>query len=78
MQNLFSLNKKNPLLSISLLTANRPDTIIKCLDSLTSLRQNVPSELIIVDTGCDQKQILLQYLQEGKSVFNNSYPKDEW
>ena len=63
MQNLFSMNKKNPLLSISLLTANRPDTIIKCLDSLTSLRQNVPSELIIVDTGCDQDmlEIIKQY-----------------
>lgn len=57
MQNTVSLNKNDPLLSISLLTANRPDTISKCLDSLTSLRESVPSELIIVDTGCSQEML---------------------
>jgi glycosyltransferase involved in cell wall biosynthesis len=48
-------NSTNPLLSISLLTSNRKDTIRKCLDSLDALRRAVPSELIIVDTGCDDE-----------------------
>ena len=52
---LIELNVKKPLLSISLLTSHRKDTIRKCLDSITHLRQTVPSELIIVDTGCDEE-----------------------
>jgi glycosyltransferase involved in cell wall biosynthesis len=48
-------NSVTPLLSISLLTSNRKDTIKKCLDSLDALRRAVPSELIIVDTGCDDE-----------------------
>lgn len=44
---------KAPVLSISMLVSNgRTDTIKKCMDSLTSLRAAVPSELILVDTGC--------------------------
>ena len=45
------------ILSISLLTSNRKDTIRKCLDSLAPLRQQVSSELIIVDTGCDDEML---------------------
>lgn len=48
---------KNITLSISLLTSNRKDTIRKCLDSLTPLREQVSSELIIVDTGCDEEML---------------------
>ena len=55
MSNLCYLNQKNPILSISLLTSNRKDTIRKCLDSITHLRQTVSSELVIVDTGCDEE-----------------------
>ena len=45
--------KKKPVLSISLLVSNnRRDTIEKCMESLLPLREAVPSELIIVDTGC--------------------------
>lgn len=47
-------NKEKIVLSISLLASNRKDTIQKCLDSLQPLRDAVSSELIIVDTGCDQ------------------------
>lgn len=47
--------EKKKLLSISLLVSNRPDTVEKCLKSLDHLRQNVPSELILVDTGCGEK-----------------------
>ena len=52
---LISLNADKPLLTISLLTSNRKETIGKCLDSLTHLRKTVSSELIIVDTGCNEE-----------------------
>lgn len=42
------------LLSISILISNRPDTVRKCLDSIKPLLENVPSELILVDTGCGE------------------------
>ena len=40
------------LLTISILISNRPDTVRKCLDSIQPLLRKVPSELILVDTGC--------------------------
>ena len=43
------------LLTISILISNRPDTVEKCLKSLNSLRKKVPSELILVDTGCGEQ-----------------------
>ena len=43
------------LLTISILISNRPDTVRKCLDSVKPLLENVPSELILVDTGCGDK-----------------------
>jgi len=47
------MEKKRPVLSISMLVSNnRRDTIEKCLESLVPLMEAVPSELIIVDTGC--------------------------
>ena len=47
------MEKKRPVLSISVLVSNnRRDTIEKCMESLVPLRKAVPSELIIVDTGC--------------------------
>lgn len=52
-----NFNSQTPILSIEVLTSNRKDTITKCLDSLNSLRKNVPSELIIVDTGCDREML---------------------
>lgn len=45
--------ENKPILSIALLVSNRKDTIQRCLDSLTPIRQAIPSELIILDTGCD-------------------------
>lgn len=55
--------EQKPLLSIALLASNRKDTIRKCLDSLTPIRQAIPSELIILDTGCDAevRAILEEY-----------------
>lgn len=57
---------KKPVLTISLLASNRPDTIRKCLDSLVSIREAVPSELIIVDTSNseDIHNILLEYTEQ--------------
>ena len=54
---------KKVVLSISLLASNRKDSIRKCLDSLNPLLKEVSSELIIVDTGCDEEQhnLLLEY-----------------
>ncbi len=40
------------LLTISILISDRPDTVRKCLDSIQPLREQVCSELILVDTGC--------------------------
>jgi len=47
------MERKRPVLSISMLVSNnRRDTIEKCMESLAPLMEAVPSELIIVDTGC--------------------------
>ena len=47
------MEKKRPLLSISMLVSNnRRDTIEKCMESLVPLMKAVPCELVIVDTGC--------------------------
>lgn len=51
------------VLSIALMVSNRRDTIQKCLDSLTPIRQQVSCQLILLDTGCDAdvRQLLEQY-----------------
>ena len=46
---------RRPVLSISLLCSNRKDTTKKCLDSLKMIMNQIDSELIIVDTGCDDE-----------------------
>ena len=55
-----------PLVSISLLCSNRKDTIRKCLDSLQPLRDAVSTELVLVDTGCDEqtRAILEEYTDQ--------------
>lgn len=57
------MQSQNIVLSIALLVSNRKDTIKKCLDSLTPIREAIPSELIIIDTGCDEdvRNILKEY-----------------
>ena len=64
-----------PILSIALLVSNRKDTIQKCLDSLTPIREAIPSELIILDTGCDAdlRAILDQYADK---IENFTWIKD--
>lgn len=44
-----------PVLSISLLSSGRKETIWKCLDSLKPIQEALSTELIIVDTGCDEE-----------------------
>ena len=41
---------KDILLSILILVSGKKKEVWKCLDSLKSLRKNVPSELILTDT----------------------------
>ena len=46
---------KKILLTISLLISNRPATVRKCLDSIKPILEQVPSELILTDTGCGEQ-----------------------
>lgn len=51
------------ILSISILISKRPDTVTKCLESVKPLLESVPSELILVDTGCgrDVREVIEKY-----------------
>jgi glycosyltransferase involved in cell wall biosynthesis len=57
---------QRPLLTISLLASNRPDTIRRCLDSLKPVMEQIPSELILVDTSQSEEihAILLEYTDQ--------------
>lgn len=67
--------EQRPILSIALLVSNRRDTIRKCLDSLTPIREAIPSELIILDTGCepDVRAVLEEYADK---IDNFTWIKD--
>lgn len=54
------------ILTISLLVSGRKDTTEKCLDSLKRLLDELDSELILVDTGCDDelRQVLKRYTEQ--------------
>ncbi len=54
------------VLSISLLASDRKDTIRRCLDSLKPIMEQIPSELILVDTSKDPEihKILLEYTDQ--------------
>ena len=47
--------KQHIILSLALLASDRKDTIGRCLESLTVIRKAIPSELIILDTGCSKE-----------------------
>lgn len=51
------------LLTISLLISGRSDTVRKCLESIRPLLEQIPSELILVDTGCGEavREIIEEY-----------------
>lgn len=57
------MNNKKYKLTISLLASNRKDTLPKTLASLKPILDNVSSELIVVDTGCEEDllEIVRQY-----------------
>ena len=57
------MNNKKFKLTISLLASNRKDTLPKTLESLKPILDNVSSELIVVDTGCEEDllEIVRQY-----------------
>ncbi len=54
---------KKPLLSIALLCSNRIDTVRRCLDSLVPIMEQLPCELILLDTSTDPKvpPVLAEY-----------------
>lgn len=56
------MDKKSVVLSISLLVSGRKETR-KCLDSLKPIMEQIPCELILVDTGCEgeTKALLEEY-----------------
>lgn len=60
------MKEKRPLLTISLLSCGRAKTIKKCLDSIVPLMKKVDSELIIVDTGCNEeiKELMRGYTDQ--------------
>jgi glycosyltransferase involved in cell wall biosynthesis len=67
-----------PVLSIGLLVSNRKDTTQKCLDSLTPIRESIPCELIITDTGCDadMQALLAEYADKQNTfVWCNDFSK---
>lgn len=59
------MNAQKPLLTISLLISNRPDTVPRCLDSLRLIMDKIPSELILIDTSKSDEihELLLTYTE---------------
>lgn len=57
------MQNQKPVLTISLLISNRPDTIPRCLDSLRPIMEGISSELILIDTSKSEeiRQLLLRY-----------------
>lgn len=66
------MTNKEVKLTISILASNRKDTLPKCLESLRPLLNQVPSELIITDTGCDEE--LLEYIRQ----YTDKIVKFQW
>lgn len=66
------MNNKKYKLTISLLASNRKDTLPKTLASLKPILDNVSSELIVVDTGCDED--LLEVVRQ----YTDKIEKFEW
>lgn len=69
------MSTKKPLLTISLLISNRPDTIPRCLDSLKPIMEAIPSELILIDTSKSEEihELLLTYTDK---VYEFEWCKD--
>lgn len=66
----------NCKLTISILASNRKDTLPKTLESIKPILDNVSSELIVTDTGCDEE--LVSYIRKYtdkiiKYTWNNDF-----
>ena len=69
---------KKYTLTISILASNRKDTLPKTLESIKPILDNVSSELIIVDTGCDEDllEIIRKYTDKiEKFTWCNDFSK---
>lgn len=55
--------KRQTILSIGVLASDRKDTIRKCLSSLDGIRNAIPCQLIVTDTGCstEVRRVLEEY-----------------
>ena len=51
------MSNKKYALTISILASNRKDTFPKTLESIKPILDNVSSELIVTDTGCDEEML---------------------
>lgn len=60
------MQSKAVLLSISILVSGQPDEVRRCLESLNDLREAVPCELLITDTGCpsETRKMVEKYADE--------------
>lgn len=69
------INQNKPLLTISLLISNRPDTIPRCLDSIKLIMKQLPCELILIDTSKSEMihNMLLSYTDQ---VYEFEWCKD--
>ena len=69
------MKTKKPVLTISLLISNRPDTIPRCLDSLHLIMDKIPCELILIDTSKSEEihKMLLTYTDK---VYDFEWCKD--
>ena len=55
-------SNEHPVLTIGLLASNRKEAVMKCVNSLELLREKVPCQLVVLDTGCEES--LRAFLQE--------------
>ena len=62
----YEIPKPSPLVSIVIPTKNQKRVLEKCIDSLTSLTDYEPYELLVVDNGSDEEETL-QYLEKLKA-----------
>ncbi len=53
------LLKEGPILSVSILTPGNNPYLRKCFESIRQLSAKVPTELVVVDTGCNAEDRLL-------------------
>ena len=69
------MKTRKPVLTISLLISNRPDTIPRCLDSLHLIMDKIPCELILIDTSKSEEihNLLLTYTDK---VYEFEWCKD--